>query len=288
MKVTQLGPPKPLLSVAGILGQQVGPSEQILISNGSNSVAWGSNVATIWSNGSNQVLGPHVNFASGSNMLFAVASNTLTIHGQASGAGARPYLDTYSNPLDGTYGDDFDGSSLNARWTRRNIVSGDETYQASDGSHLLVQPTATSSLLYTQPIPAGDFDFVVSMTVWFAAGTGEMFGLYALNSAGTGIGTLWYSGDNVPYLAAITTYAYASFHFQLAPATHWDMHKIWYRLKFVDSTDTYSAYISMDGINWSKAKSFVDTTTMDRICIGRSLGTATDVLWYIDRFDRVS
>ena len=83
MKVTQLGPPKPLLSVAGILGQQVGPSEQILISNGSNSVAWGSNVATIWSNGSNQVLGPHVNFASGSNMLFAVASNTLTIHGQA-------------------------------------------------------------------------------------------------------------------------------------------------------------------------------------------------------------
>lgn len=91
-KITQLANTRPLLSLNGILGGSSGggPSGQVPTANGSNSVAWGSNVALITSNASNALLGPFVNFASGSNILFtldvgpfpqqAIPSNTLRIH----------------------------------------------------------------------------------------------------------------------------------------------------------------------------------------------------------------
>jgi hypothetical protein len=89
MRVTRLGPSRPILSLTGILSEsEGGPSGQVPTANGSNSVAWGSNVANIWSNGSNKLLGPEVNFASGSNIIFSVASNTLTISALATGGGA--------------------------------------------------------------------------------------------------------------------------------------------------------------------------------------------------------
>lgn len=99
MKVTRLGPGKPLLSLSGLLSG--GPSGQVPTANGSNSVAFGSNVAIITANGSNALVGPYVNFASGSNIIFAVASNTLTIHGQAGGASGVPSVSHSSNTYTG-------------------------------------------------------------------------------------------------------------------------------------------------------------------------------------------
>lgn len=82
MRITRLGPTVPLLNVG--LGSTTqmppsGPSGQVPTSNGSNGVAWGSNVAIIYANGSNAVLGPFVNFASGSGITLAVSSNTMTV-----------------------------------------------------------------------------------------------------------------------------------------------------------------------------------------------------------------
>lgn len=93
MKVTKLGYPQPILNSGTGLssGGRVPPGGndlQVLTSNGSNGRYWGENVARITSNGSNTLLGPYVNFASGSNITFAVSSNTLTIHGQAGGGGS--------------------------------------------------------------------------------------------------------------------------------------------------------------------------------------------------------
>jgi len=95
MKVTRLGATRPFVSTASLSGgggsiTDVAPSSGLVpTSNGSNSWAWGSNVATIWVNGTQQVLGPAVNFANGSNTTVSVdlvgsmPSNTIRIHATA-------------------------------------------------------------------------------------------------------------------------------------------------------------------------------------------------------------
>ena len=83
MKVTQLGRSRPLLSLNGLIsgssGGTIGTAGQVPSSNGSNGVEWAPNVGVITSNGSNTLDAPLVNIASGSDIFFAVASNTLTI-----------------------------------------------------------------------------------------------------------------------------------------------------------------------------------------------------------------
>ena len=86
MKITRLGRSRPLVNISTI-GTDTGASGSVLTSSGSNGTTyWGPNVATITSNGSNLLTGPFVNVASGSNMVFSVTSNTLTIH-SVQGAG---------------------------------------------------------------------------------------------------------------------------------------------------------------------------------------------------------
>jgi len=97
VKITKLTDTRPLMSLTGMLAGSsggTGPSGQVPTSNGSNSVAWGSNVAVITADASNTILGPYVNFASGSNVNFtfdgavgSVPSNTIRIHAQATGGG---------------------------------------------------------------------------------------------------------------------------------------------------------------------------------------------------------
>lgn len=53
---------------------------QAIISSTSNTASWQPVVSTITSNSSNTLLGPNVNLSSGSNIVFSVSSNTLTIH----------------------------------------------------------------------------------------------------------------------------------------------------------------------------------------------------------------
>lgn len=103
MKVTRLGdPPFILNSGFGYASQIPGPigaAGTVVTSDGSNGSYWGENVARITSNGSNTLLGPFVNFASGSNITFSIASNTLTIHGQAGGGGGNILTANGSNSL---------------------------------------------------------------------------------------------------------------------------------------------------------------------------------------------
>lgn len=100
MKVTRETRTFPLMTFGSVYGGSsgVGPPGSVPTSTGSNmGVAWASNVATITSNGSNLLLGPFINFASGSNVLFtldqgpqplgAVPSNTLRIHAVGSNGG---------------------------------------------------------------------------------------------------------------------------------------------------------------------------------------------------------
>jgi hypothetical protein len=88
MKLTREGKTRPLISLTSYTsGSGDAPSGQVIVSTGSNGgTAWGSNVSHIYSNGSNHLAGPFVNFQSGSNIIFSVASNTLTISSTGGGS----------------------------------------------------------------------------------------------------------------------------------------------------------------------------------------------------------
>lgn len=69
-------------SVGGVIitpPAATGPGQGI-VSSSSNTASWEPIISSITSNGSNTLLGPNVNFSSGSNIIFSVSSNTLFIH----------------------------------------------------------------------------------------------------------------------------------------------------------------------------------------------------------------
>lgn len=212
----------------------------------------------------------------------------VTDVGGAAGS-SRPYLDTYSSPLDGTYGDDFDGASLNARWTRKNISSGWETYQSAGGSWLRVGiASATVPQQYQQTLPGGgaDWEFIAAMTYFRPDASGTMVGLVAYDGSGNGRGPVCYIQDRNAYHGVIAAYAYSSHAGGIVDYITPNGKKIWYRL--AKSGTTYSAQVSQDGSNWSKIVSATDATTYTTIAIGRFLGSNTDDIFCVDLFDRVS
>lgn len=153
MKVTEQGRIRPVMSAAAYLAGDIGPSGQVPTSNGSNAVSWGSNIATIWSNGSNQLLGPHVNFASGSNVHFAAASNTLTIHAVGTGGGAAISGITVKD----------EGVSLGAEATTLDFVGAGVSASGSGSTKTITISGSGSGFeghedFWTPPDSAGTYD----------------------------------------------------------------------------------------------------------------------------------
>lgn len=102
MPVTREGPPAVVLTNTTPSGNIVigtgGGSGQVLTSSGSNTTSWTSNVQAILVDGSGPVLGPVVNFSSGSNMSLAISSNTVIVN---STAGAAATSNTVTRTLGG-------------------------------------------------------------------------------------------------------------------------------------------------------------------------------------------
>lgn len=119
------------------------PSGHVPTSIGSNGqVAWGSNVAIITANGSNQLLGPFVNFISGTNVTFAVASNSLTISAAGGGGSSS---EVFYNVAD--YGAVGDGST-------DDTTAITDTFDAADatGGGIIYFPPTTSYYKITSRI----------------------------------------------------------------------------------------------------------------------------------------
>jgi hypothetical protein len=95
MKVTNFGPDGLPITLAGWSTGITSLNSNVDITGGGPSAL--NFVQRITSNTSNTLLNPIVNFASGSNIAFAVQSNTLTIIGAAGGAGAAPVISAGSN-----------------------------------------------------------------------------------------------------------------------------------------------------------------------------------------------
>jgi hypothetical protein len=95
MKVTNFGPNGLPITLAGWSTGVVSLNSNVEIVGGGPQAL--NFVQRITSNTSNTLLNPIVNFASGSNIAFAVQSNTLTIIGAAGGTGAAPTISAGSN-----------------------------------------------------------------------------------------------------------------------------------------------------------------------------------------------
>lgn len=235
---------------------------------------------------------PLVESASGDPGTSGEASRSDHVHpddgGGGGGGSAAFYLDTYSLPRDATYGDDFDGASLDARWTRKNIVSGQEHYQDGDGSWMRVDMagTSTAAQQYQQTLPGGDWDFVCSMTFYVQGASATMYGLVAYDNSGNGLGPVAYVGDHNTYLGLIASYTYSSNGGGIVISVMPNAKKLWYRLKKVSTT--YTAYISLDGMTWSRGPTRTDATTFTKIAFGRIYGGTTDEEFVVDMFDRVA
>lgn len=225
----------------------------------------------------------------GVSVTFASGTATVDIPGGGGGPAEEFYLDDYSRPRDSTYGDDFDGASLNARWTRKNIVSGQETYQDANGSWMRVNMvgTATAAQQYQQNLPgSGDWDFICSMTYYVQATSSVMYGLVAYDNSGNGLGPVAYAADHNTYLGVISGFTYASNGGGIAILVVPNAKKIWYRLTKVGTV--YTARISLDGLTWSRGPTRTDATAFTKIAFGRVFGGSTDEEFAVDMFDRVS
>ena len=202
------------------------------------------------------------------------AGSESALGGGGSGT-SRPWLD--ENPaLSGTYGDDFDGASLDGKWTLgADLVSGDLTYQHADGSHLLINIAsgggATADCIYQTSAPGGDFSVYASMTYWFANAGGStnqfMAGPAILDSSGAGVAAVLYQGNC--YTIVLASYKYSSLgNTSPFPNTGDDFgRRIWLRLR--KSSGNYYASFSWDGINWlAETAATASGITVARLAVG--------------------
>ena len=227
----------------------------------------------------------------------------------AAHVGSSHALDSYA--IDGTYGDDFTEASLNARWTRRNLASTNETYQdGPDQTHMTVDLSAsgggggntTSDRMYLETCPAGDWEIMVSGSLFIpdisvgGGASSTMYGPVAVSSTGTGVGFTLYHNGELALLTNLSSYAYASTLNSVnlnAIASHYPRgEKFWLKLKKVSGT--YTGYWSLNGDVWSPVRNPTGTPsafTPDRFGFGRfyvDSGGATDCRCSIDIFNKIA
>lgn len=177
------------------------------------------------------------------------------------------------NTLHATYGDDFDGASLAAKWTRHNVTSGAETYQAGgDGSWLDVAvPATTYDQSYFQPAPAGDFEVQFKQELYSAAT--HMYGVMIIDSTGAGVGVCPYDNGNVVFMANLSAYQYSTsqgsdnlYGFEYIRGG-----VMWLAIKKVGTVYTFR--FSRNGQVWTPyATGVTNAFTVNRIGFGRYYG----------------
>jgi hypothetical protein len=194
------------------------------------------------------------------------------------------------NKLDATFGDHFTGSSLDAKWSRHNQTSGEETYQMTPGGSILrvTYSTATGPRYIYQTAPGGDWTFETCIQAWQAVGSTQMFALLCVDSSGAGPATFLYDNAAGLYLGLLASHTYSSAISTLAypVSEHRAGQRTWLKLR--KSSTTYFASFSFNGHTYSPETSGTSAITPARIGVGRVLGTdASDVL-DIDWFDKTA
>lgn len=159
-----------------------------------------------------------------------------------------------STLVSATYGDTFEATSLDAKWTRVGYLAADETYRSRDGSMMTVVARAAGNYYY-QAAPAGDFEVIYA---GHAAISGtSMFGVMVMDATGKGVGGGYYnSSPNGPLMGNLVAGAYTSGFLNAATTgsvsgtvAFDNVTKFWIRLK---KTGTgYQLATSTTGETWN-------------------------------------
>lgn len=213
-----------------------------------------------------------------------------------------PYpLDRYT--IDGTYGDDFTAASLSGSWTRRNYVSGAETYQVGiDATYLRIDTTGRANGDgYLRAAPSGDWTFATKYITRFMGTNTQNLGLVVVDTNGTGINAFFYAGAPASLIVTdLTTYtSYGGNYTQPggsgvspnkaifeAPFRLMLERPVWISLR-KSGTSYFGAY-SFDGEVWSpESPGRTWTGTVDRVgllhgTLGNVGGSATPSVTPID------
>jgi len=197
--------------------------------------------------------------------------------------------------LNGTYGDEFTGGSLDAKWTRHNQTVGMETYaQGRAASMLRVAHGAVNAAEYIyQTAPNGTNETWEAKVSWFQENvTNQMFALLMVDGSGNGIAAFVYDNANGLLLANVASHVYSSAltsNTNLKPTSSFYQSggPIWIKLR--KATGLYAASYSFDGEAYSAEVTGTPSAfTPTRVGIGRILGTNANSFGNWDFFDKTA
>lgn len=162
----------------------------------------------------------------------------------------------------------FDTGALEAGWSRRNIVTGDETW----GSPGLTTNYNAAGDFYLRAAPASG-DFTVELQYESKSSGTHMFGPVILTDAGSGRGSTGYNGVPTAVLnALVTTYSYGSDFSQVGTTA-----LLTGRLRLRKAgTSYYTSYSTDGGGSWSaETAAEVFATAPTTVGFGGWLNTGT-------------
>lgn len=258
-----------------------GSAGRVLTSDGTD-VAWGNGPLTTKGDlivgGASGALS-RLGVGTDGHVLTLDSGQSLGVKWAAASGGSsdtRPYLSRLA--LHGTYGDDFTGASLDAKWTQRGSAT--HVFQDGDATWLRMVHSTGGSELIRQNAPAGDFEIVVAFSLYHSSLTNNnMVGPFIVDSSGNGVMCTHYWNANNPFLGVLSTWGYSSAPVTLSGATTeyaW-MAPLWMGLK--KSGTNYSFRYSHNGEVWSPYSSTSSQSfTPAYIGFGRhNGGTANDI-----------
>jgi hypothetical protein len=240
---------------------------------------------------------PLVESGTGDEGTSGEASRSDHVHpadGGGGGGGTRAFGLDPATP-DATYGDEFTGASLDAKWSRHNQTAGEETYQSGGLASTLrvAYSTATASRYIYQTAPNGTNETWTTSVSWYQeTNTGQMFALLMVDSSGNGVAALPYDNVNGLYLANVTGHVYTSSLASIStlkppPGYYQSGGRVWIRLR--KATGLYAASYSLDGQDWSREATGTPTAfTPARVGIGRILGNQGNTIGVWHFFDKAA
>lgn len=118
------------------------------------------------------------------------------------------YLKTAN--MHATYSDDFVAGPDLSKWTRRTVVSGDETSDVWNSEAGVGWTNAAAGWWYTMPAPAGDFYWHAAVALESASTTSHL-GAGILDSTGAGRAAVTRAGTGIANVS-LTAYAYSGYN----------------------------------------------------------------------------
>jgi hypothetical protein len=200
------------------------------------------------------------------------AATKAYVDGAVSGAVSWGFYDRQA--IDGTYGDDTTASPIDARWTKAGTTP---LAVVVDGVKYAITAAAQTDRL-TQAFTDTGQDFEIIAHIKSLSGGQSMFGLVALDAAGTGVAFSPYNDANA-YLWAVTTYDYAGTEAGEVKSAFTDF---WLSLKRM-GTNWYGGWAYPNGV-WHRTAAYSNAVTATKFGLAR-IYTGATVTAQLCRFD---